>query len=578
VLQTNNTPEVRDQEFQERLAQIRENIKANREAKEQADPFPFPKGEEKTPTPEELNGKPAEESEPPKRSEGIAALLENCGFGVTHIKMILALLVRDKDFYEMFGPRFKPYDFSTVDVEAPDDIMAEIWIITNDYFKKFKRMIIRDILKYEIASYFKRFRKDEKRLPEWYALVDEIFDAVGLEEVKDWYAEKMAGFLQFQELKLEVNKVFTDIQKKGILSTGSCVKEFHGQISEILELGRKDQNILDAIPTFNDIPDNVDEDWLVEGLIPRGAITVLYGKRGLAKSHLIYDIGKCVAEGIPFLGHDVKQAPVYYIDFENPLPVRSHMKKISGGSGVKVWALDNKMGPPPRLDSKDWEVYKSFPPGLVIYDTFRASQQKNTQDDTDMTVIMNRLKELWAKGFTVVILLHTLKLDDRMWKGNTVIFDLSDHSLALFKVKSPGEMSEAEDDDDPNKPKLLFFGCLPDEKSRFRKSNMYLVYDPEKGFSSADNPDQLLLNQILDRFNDWVFNEKKNKGRDLEPQEYPNRETFEKCIVEWMKIKPNKARGLIPKGLNKFWRKDEVRISSVTYHFYFPLIVRNRKS
>jgi hypothetical protein len=345
-----------------------------------------------------------------------------------------------------------------------------------------------------------------------------------------------------------------------------------------LELGAKDQNILESIPTFNDIPDDVAEDWLVEDLIPRRAITVLYGKRGLGKSHIIYLLGKCVEEGIPFLGHEVKQSPVYYMDFENPLPVRAHIKKVCGGSNVKLWALDNEKGPPPRLDSKGWEVYKSFPPGFLIFDTFRASQQKNTQDDTDMTIIMNRLKELWAKGFTVVILLHTLKLDDKMWKGNTVILDLADHTLALFKVKSPGEMSEAEDDDEPNKPKLLFFGCLPDEKSRFRKSNMYLLYDPEKGISSTDNPDQPLLNQILDRFNDWVFNKKKEMGRELEPQEYPNRETFEKLIVEWMSISSKKAGGLIPKGLNsKLWNRDEIKIGRVKHHFYFPLIVRSKK-
>jgi hypothetical protein len=250
------------------------------------------------------------------------------------------------------------------------------------------------------------------------------------------------------------------------------------------------------------------------------------------------------------------------------------MKKISGGSGVRVWALDNEKGPPPRLDSKDWEVYKSFPPGLIIFDTFRASNQKNTQDDTDMTIIMNRLKELWAKGFTVVILLHTLKLDDRMWKGNTVIFDLSDHTLAMFKVKNPGELSEDENQDEPNKPKLLFFGCLPDEKSRFRKSNMYLLYDPEKGISSADNPDHPTLNKILDHFNEWVFNRKQELGRDLEPQEYPNRETFEKLITEWMEISSKKAGSLIPKGLKKFWDKDEKKIGRVTHHFYFPLIRR----
>jgi len=223
----------------------------------------------------------------------------------------------------------------------------------------------------------------------------------------------------------------------------------------------------------------------------------------------------------------------------------------------------------PRFDTKEWEIYKTLPPGLIIIDTLRACTLLDTNADKDMALIMSRFKELWACGHTIIVLLHTTKADDRQWKGNTVIRDLSDHMIALFRVKQAGE-TEEDQTDDPNKPKLLFLGNILDEKSRFRKSLMYINFDPEHIVEAADDPDRPLLKDINQKFWDWVENEKKEKGRALEWREYPNRTLFEKMVAGWGYTK-SKAKSLITKGKKLgYWGDNPETIKRETHHYYYP--------
>ena len=57
-------------------------------------------------------------------------------------------------------------------------------------------------------------------------------------------------------------------------------------------------------------------EWLVAGLSPEGAISVLAGHSGLGKSFVALLIAICVCLGRRFLGRDVKAGPVLWIDRE----------------------------------------------------------------------------------------------------------------------------------------------------------------------------------------------------------------------------------------------------------------------
>src|SRR6267378_453500 len=57
--------------------------------------------------------------------------------------------------------------------------------------------------------------------------------------------------------------------------------------------------------------------YVVEGLLPADDVHVAVGDSGLGKTPWAYQLGLCVAAGMPFLGHPVRESRVLYYDLEN---------------------------------------------------------------------------------------------------------------------------------------------------------------------------------------------------------------------------------------------------------------------
>lgn len=76
-----------------------------------------------------------------------------------------------------------------------------------------------------------------------------------------------------------------------------------------------------------------------------------------------------------------------------------------------------------------------LPPGsLLVFDTLRASQSRDENDSQQMASIMMKLKILRDSGFTILLIHHTPKGNDNIYKGSTAIFDLSDHVLSFHTI------------------------------------------------------------------------------------------------------------------------------------------------
>ena len=134
-----------------------------------------------------------------------------------------------------------------------------------------------------------------------------------------------------------------------------------------------------------------------------------------------------MADGEPFFSLDVMKMPDYYIDFENPLPeIADRMKKTGGSKNLKIWHLGHDPMPV-RFDSDEWEIYKSFPPGLFIIDSLRSSHLLEENSSKDASFIMGRFKEIRALGHTIILIHHESKAGG--YRGSTAWFDLSDHIL-----------------------------------------------------------------------------------------------------------------------------------------------------
>jgi AAA domain len=72
-------------------------------------------------------------------------------------------------------------------------------------------------------------------------------------------------------------------------------------------------------------------EWLIDALIPRNALVVLYGEPGIGKTFLALDWAMSVAAGRTWLGRTVQQGHVLYLAFEG---------SAGFGPRLRAWKLN----------------------------------------------------------------------------------------------------------------------------------------------------------------------------------------------------------------------------------------------
>jgi hypothetical protein len=293
-------------------------------------------------------------------------------------------------------------------------------------------------------------------------------------------------------------------------------------------------------------------EWIVDKLIPKQSITLLHGRGGIGKTWITLVLSHAVSKGLPFMGLETVQCPVVYVDYENSLPVLVERVKKIEAADVLFWHNTNEMRPP-KIDAKEWELYKALPVGLLVYDTLRASQSKDENDSRQMAEVMTRLKELRDAGFTILLLHHTPKGNDQTYKGSTAILDLADHVLSLHKVRK-GSLEETEDEETEN----VFYRFGTKGKTRYEPFHIFLEFQKEHGFVIAPDPDTEELEEIYDLL---------QHQKDLLKQS----QVYDLVKTKLSITSKGKVIKLLNKGIGKYWetRRAEGRGRAV---FYCPIV------
>ena len=291
--------------------------------------------------------------------------------------------------------------------------------------------------------------------------------------------------------------------------------------------------------------------WAVRGLIPQQAITLLSARGGMGKTILSISVADAVTKGMPFLGLATTKMQVVYIDFENSVPTLIERIKRIDASNVLFWHPTNEIKSP-RLDSKEYELYKKLPEGsLLVFDTLRASQSRDENDSQHMAMIMQRLKELRDCGYTILILHHTSKSSDRIYKGSTAIFDLCDHNLSLHKVKKGCYTPEENESDDETDNYCYRLGTQ--DKTRYEPFHIFLEFDIEKGcFVIAPDPET----ETLEEIHSLLVGKELLKTNDI----------FELVKSEIGIKGKGKLTYLLRKGIGKYWNSESRGKGKPTYY------------
>jgi len=400
----------------------------------------------------------------------------------------------------------------------------------------------------ELVSVSNELKVQAKGIPAYKVaeLVDEFIDGFDL----DYYVAQLKTFSKRRRLEFTLENALIKIRDSSL--------EYHeareGIVQEIMAIVNEGSGIgIDqlSLPTLQEISQqNIEVEWVIDKLIPKGAITVLHGRGGLGKTWLLLQMGSCMADGKPFCGLSTIKENVYYVDFENPMAEISHRGRVLGGSSLRLWHLSHNP-PPPRLDNQQWVLYKSLPPGVVVFDSMRSAHHLDENSSKDMTIIMSRLKELREIGHTIIALLHAPKGDARTYRGSTALIDQCDHALGFEKVKAVGYDTAADGEDEEDLPFRL--GHI--QKTRFTPFKMYLKFDPEKGFSLASSPEQ----KNLEAMHQLLLKYYQNFGS-------PNQTKFLEIVKPELDMNKGKIINMIERGDGMYWHSlNEKKFNRIIY-------------
>jgi hypothetical protein len=174
--------------------------------------------------------------------------------------------------------------------------------------------------------------------------------------------------------------------------------------------------------------------WLVEGLVPEGALTLITGDSGVGKSTLALALAGAVAHGVPFLDLRTMQRTALYVDGENPgSVVRERLERlgIKETRALQVWGGWNEVAPLGPHFSGVIEWAKEHR-GLIVYDSLIQFHSGSEQDSSETRQYMLHFRTLAHLGASVLILHHTGKGENaRQYRGSSDIKAAVDQALVL---------------------------------------------------------------------------------------------------------------------------------------------------
>lgn len=393
---------------------------------------------------------------------------------------LLAFLVRDIEFFRRTYHLLKPTYFV-------NKIREDIYTKASQYASKYKEPIPPEDLRQEIDRMYRATKKKD-------VTIDMYFDLM-----KDMYGRDLTGggYAEDNVLAYVQNQEMANVLKDGAqrIMKGKDLRPILEGVTKTLAIGKRTPKIR----TCNDVDETAGgeaEDWIVRGLIAKNDINLWYAPPGCGKSHLIWFIGNATNDGKQCLDIEIHQTPVTYIDLENTEGVRGHFKRLLGAGGMRLITLEDEDVVIPNIDSapdKFDQFIQSLPQGVVVIDTFPmiTGQTKFAESKWEVDPLVKTLRRLCAKGYTFVLIFHSLKGDPQTIKGPQELLGRCGHVVSIYTVPDIGAIEEAKelDTSDPNKPKILFVGTSFNLKSRHKKYRYWLTADLNEGPPWVDEID-----------------------------------------------------------------------------------------
>lgn len=183
--------------------------------------------------------------------------------------------------------------------------------------------------------------------------------------------------------------------------------------------------------------------WLVDGILERETLAMIYGEAGCGKSFFALDLGACVAKGKPWQGLEVHQGGVLYMAGEgrDGLVRRAHAWGIANELEVPTSlclssrAIDLKGPELPEIQQAIEQINLENLQ-MIIVDTLSRHYLGDENTATDMAGFvqtLDRLKQMY--GVTILVVHHSGKDPDRGPRGSSVLRGALDTEIYIKREK-----------------------------------------------------------------------------------------------------------------------------------------------
>lgn len=181
-----------------------------------------------------------------------------------------------------------------------------------------------------------------------------------------------------------------------------------------------------------------DIDWLIEDVVPRAQVGVIYGASGSGKTFFALDMACSVHRGITWRHKHVEQADTFYIAAEagNGIKKRIAAYLQEKGAGPMPWFVDYQ----PNLATLE-SVHaisesiklRSKNAGLIFLDTLALSHDGDENSSKDMSLLLRHCKVLSdSTGALVVLVHHTGKDETKGMRGSSSLYAGADFVLEIL--------------------------------------------------------------------------------------------------------------------------------------------------
>lgn len=210
----------------------------------------------------------------------------------------------------------------------------------------------------------------------------------------------------------------------------------------ILKLGRELERIEKGINLVTDVSEFPQPDWIVEGLVVRNGLALLYGDSGSGKTTLCLYLADAVQQGKDLFGLKCKQGKVIFIENDESAELlRSHRDKVGLPAKLSVpivevvWNADIK-----KFNKEFGDLLYYHKPDVVLIDAYTSLGIPDiTRPESGL--VLDELRRLAKEHECAFVIIHHVnKAGDQI--GSSLHKAKMDSMVSLVNVNNTTTLTQ----------------------------------------------------------------------------------------------------------------------------------------